>query len=53
MTLSRRDLLAGMAMQGWITRHNEARITPEAVANSSVEYANALIEALDKTSPQS
>ena len=55
MELSRRDLLAGMAMQGILASEtNECHYASQDKAmKTAVEYTDLLIAELDKTSPHS
>lgn len=44
--LSKREYIAALAMQGLVTDYSTG--TPEQVAQTSVEYADALLSALDE-----
>ena len=48
--LTKREYLAGLAMQGHIANSNESMIyeAHEGIANLSVSYADALLKELDK-----
>lgn len=47
--LTKRELLAAMAMQGWLSSFGDDTIAnPNAVAEFSVKCADALLKALEK-----
>lgn len=46
--LTFRQLFAAMAMQGMLADPNASQITPELMAGAAVEFADALIAALNK-----
>lgn len=49
--LTKREQFAMAAMQGWLSHCNDIplkRVQPESVAKAAVEFADALIEELDK-----
>ena len=46
--LTKREYFAAMAMQGYITNGPSSISTTKLIAHASIEYADALIEALGK-----
>lgn len=44
--LTKRELIAAMAMQGILSQENSGDFTPKGAASEAIEYADALLEAL-------